>query len=97
RHPTGGRAGREPSDGLSPPGRYWAAAGVWVAIAMGVIESSIANVALPTIARDLGASAASSIWVVNSYQIAITMGLLPAAALGEKLGYRRSYTFCLGR
>jgi DHA2 family multidrug resistance protein-like MFS transporter len=58
---------------------------------MAVIDSSIANIALPTIARDLGASAASSVWVVNSYQIAITMTLLPAAALGEKLGYRRVY------
>jgi DHA2 family multidrug resistance protein-like MFS transporter len=56
-----------------------------------VLDSAIANVALPTIARDLQASDAASIWVVNAYQLAITISLLPLAALGDRLGYRRVY------
>lgn len=79
------------TDGLPAPRRYWSAAAIWLALAMAVLDSSIANIALPTIARELGASAASSIWVVNAYQIAITMLLLPAAALAEIVGYRRVY------
>ena len=79
------------ADGLPTPRRYWAAAAIWLAMAMSVLDSSIANVALPTIAHDVGASPESSIWVVNAYQIAITMLLLPIAALGEILGYRRVY------
>lgn len=82
-------------DGLPTPRRYWSAAAIWLALAMAVLDSSIANLALPTIARELGASAASSIWVVNAYQIAITMLLLPAAALAEIVGYRRVYLFGL--
>jgi DHA2 family multidrug resistance protein-like MFS transporter len=60
-------------------------------MAMSVLDGAIANVALPTIARELHASPAASIWIVNAYQLAITVCLLPLAALGDKLGYRRVY------
>jgi DHA2 family multidrug resistance protein-like MFS transporter len=56
-----------------------------------VLDGAIANVALPTIARDLEASPAASIWVVNAYQLAITVALLPLASLGDIMGYRRVY------
>jgi DHA2 family multidrug resistance protein-like MFS transporter len=62
-----------------------------MAMGMSVLDSSIANIALPTIARDLGASAVASIWVVNAYQIAITMTLLTVASLGDIIGYKRIY------
>ena len=78
-------------DGLPTPRRYWSVLAIWLAMTMSVLDGAIANVALPTIARDLNASAASSIWVVNAYQLAITVTLLPLAALGDRLGYRRVY------
>jgi DHA2 family multidrug resistance protein-like MFS transporter len=78
-------------DGLPTPRRYWSAAAVWLALSMAVLDGSIANVALPTIARDLGASAATSVWIVNAYQLTITVLLLPLAALGDRLGYRCIY------
>lgn len=55
---------------------------------MAVLDSSIANVALPTIARDVRASPSESIWVVNAYQLAIVVSLLPLASLGDIVGYR---------
>ena len=55
------------------------------------LDSAIANIALPTIARDLGAADAATIWVVNSYQLAVTVCLLPAATLGEAWGLKRVY------
>ncbi len=76
-------------DGLPAPRRYWAIAAILLAIVMSVLDSTIVNVALPTIARDFGASAAASVWVVNAYQLAILMLLLPFASLGEIVGYRR--------
>jgi DHA2 family multidrug resistance protein-like MFS transporter len=79
------------SDGLPTPRRYWSVAAIWLAMCMSVLDGAIANVALPTIAHDLNASAASSIWIVNAYQLAITVTLLPLAALGDRLGYRRVY------
>ncbi|PTN49780.1 MFS transporter [Achromobacter xylosoxidans] len=58
---------------------------------LGTPDGDIANTALPTIARDLQASDAGSIWIVSGYQLAMVAGLLPAAALGEILGHRRVY------
>lgn len=80
-------------DGLPTPRRYFAAASVLAAIVLAVLDGAIANVALPTMARELDVSPASSIWVVTGYQMALVMALLPCAALGESLGYRRVFTF----
>ena len=76
-------------DGLPVPRRYWAIAAIALAITMSVLDSTIVNVALPTIAREFGASPAESIWVINAYQLAILVVLLPLASLGEIVGYRR--------
>ncbi|WP_455820405.1 MFS transporter [Pseudomonas cerasi] len=66
-----------------------------MAIALGitvaVLDGAIANVALPTIARELHASPAQSIWIVNAYQLAIIVSLLSLSFLGDMLGYRRVY------
>jgi len=75
-------------DGLPSPRRWWAAAAVWLAISVAVLDTAIANVALPTIARDFGAAPSESIWIVNAYQLAVVTTLLPLASLGEKIGYR---------
>jgi DHA2 family multidrug resistance protein-like MFS transporter len=78
-------------DGVPVPQRYWAIATVALGITMSVLDSAIANVALPTIARDLHTDAAFSIWVVNGYQLAITISLLPLSSLGDIVGYRKIY------
>ena len=64
-------------------------------IVLAGLDSAIANIALPSIARSLGATDAAAIWVVNSYQLAVTVCLLPVATLGESLGLRRVYGFGL--
>ncbi len=78
-------------DGLPVPARYWAVLAIALAITLAVIDSAIANVALPTIAEDLHTDPALSIWVVNGYQLAITVSLLPLSSLGDITGYRRIY------
>lgn len=60
-------------------------------LTLSVLDSSIVNLALPAIARELQASSAQTLWVVNAYQLAGLVLLLPLAALGERLGYRRIY------
>ncbi|WP_421782208.1 MFS transporter [Extensimonas vulgaris] len=60
-------------------------------IAAAVLDASIVNLALPGIAQELQADAAQAIWVLNAYQMATLVMLLPLAALGERLGYRRVY------
>ena len=81
----------EHADGLPLPQRKWAILTIALGIIMAVVDGAIANVALPTIAKDLNASPAFSIWIVNGYQLAITVALLPLASLGEIVGYRRIY------
>jgi DHA2 family multidrug resistance protein-like MFS transporter len=76
---------------LPVPRRYWSAAGIWLALAMAVLDGAIANVALPVIAHELGASPAASVWVINAYQLTITVLLLPLAALGDRIGYKCIY------
>src|SRR5690606_34882262 len=83
-------------DGLPAPRRYWSVLAIWLAISMAVLDSTIVNVALPTIAEEMNASAAASIWVINAYQLAITALLLPLAALGDRIGYQRVYLPGLG-
>lgn len=79
------------ADGLNGARRIRAIVAVGLVIAMAVIDGTITNVALPTIASDLHASPAASIWIVNAYQLSIAMALLPLASLGEILGYGRIY------
>ncbi|GLU35365.1 MFS transporter [Trinickia caryophylli] len=82
----------EADQGLPTPQRFWAIVVIALGLTLAVLDGAIANVALPTIARELRASASTSIWVVNAYQLAITISLLPLAALGDRIGYRRVYT-----
>lgn len=78
-------------DGLPKPRIYWAWATLMVGLTLAVVDGTIANVALPTIAADFSAGPSASIWIVNGYQLAIVISLLPLAALGEIYGYRRVY------
>jgi MFS family permease len=68
-----------------------------IALSMSVLVGSIANIALPTIARDMRATPADSIWVVNAYQFAVTISLLPLASIGDIHGHRRVYSLGLAR
>lgn len=61
------------------------------AMALVVLDAGITNIALPTIARSLDVSPAASILVASAYQLALLMGLLPAAHLAERFGQRRIF------
>lgn len=78
-------------DGLPLPRRYLAIFANLAATAMSVLDGSIVNIALPTIATDLNASAADIVWVVSIYQIALVISLFPLSALAERIGYRRVF------
>ena len=78
-------------DGLHRPKIYYAVASLWCGIFLSVMDGNICNVALPTIAQELGVSSADSIWVVNSFQLVIMMTLLAFSSLGELLSYKRVY------
>lgn len=78
-------------DGLPMPSRMWAILAIAFGITVSVLDGAIANVALPTIARDLNTTPTFSIWVVNAYQLAITISLLSLSSIGDIIGYRKVY------
>ena len=78
-------------DGLPNPQRALAFATLAMAIAMAVLDGSIVNVALPTMSRELAVAPANAVWIINAFQLAVTVSLLPLSALGDTLGYRRVY------
>ncbi len=77
--------------GLPPQERWRAMRVIILGLTLAVLDASIVNLALPDIARLLQSNAAESVWVVNAYQLATLVSLLPLSALGERLGYRRVY------
>lgn len=55
------------------------------------LDISLTSTAIPAIASALGTSAASTIWIINIYYLAVIAALLPLAALGEIFGHRRIF------
>jgi DHA2 family multidrug resistance protein-like MFS transporter len=84
-------SGQVAIDGPPSERLRWAAAAIFIALAMASLDTAIANVALPAIAADLHAGPAEVIWVVNVYQISMVATLLPLAAFGEVVGHHRIY------
>lgn len=78
-------------DGLPMPRRAVAVAAISFGTSLFVLDGTIANVALPTIARQLNVSAGAIVSVVSIYQLVLVMGLLPFGNLGDRIGYRRMY------
>ena len=78
-------------DGLPTPRRYLAVLAISCGTALNVIDGAIPNVALPTIARDLGVDPSTAVMIVSVYQLVLVMTLLPFSALGAHIGLRRLY------
>ena len=83
-------------DTWQPRYNPWLIAGV-VALAafMEVLDTSIANVALPYIAGGLGASNDDSTWVLTSYLVSNAMVLPIGGWLAGALGRKRFFMICL--
>ncbi|MGG6045512.1 MFS transporter [Salmonella enterica] len=78
--------------GFEVPRRYLAAAAILIGVLMAALDSSIVNIALPTIASALQVDSASSIWITNGYQVASAAAMLICASLGTRIGEKRFYT-----
>nr|WP_020522914.1 MFS transporter [Catelliglobosispora koreensis] len=74
----------------SAAGRGTLAAAV-LASGMAFLDSTVVNVALPALGRELGASLAELQWVVNGYTLTLAAFVLLGGALGDKFGRRRVF------
>src|SRR5215469_1485089 len=76
--------------------RWLAAIIMIVGALMDMIDVTIVNVALPTIRRDLHASATQLEWVISGYMLAFAAALIIAGNLGDLLGRKRIFLFGVG-
>ena len=83
------RAGRKQR--LSDRRRWLALVVLCLGDLMIVLDSTIVNVALPSIRQDLGFSETSLAWVVNAYLLTFGGFLLLGGRLGDLFGYRRLF------
>ena len=79
------------TDGLPLPRRLYAIGAISFGTALIIIDGGVANVALPTIARDLDVDPSAVVSIVTIYQLTLVMLMLPFAALGERIGLKRMY------
>ncbi len=88
------KAPKAPDDPYAPyavPNAVSALAAIWLAVALGALDTAIANTALPAIGADLHSAAAASVWVINAYQMAVVACLLPLAAFSDVVGPKRVF------
>jgi MFS transporter, DHA2 family, multidrug resistance protein len=76
---------------VAPSQRVWAVVVTSAVTVISMLDQTIANTALPTIAHDVNATASASIWVINGYQLGLTVGIVPLAAAADILGYWRVF------
>ena len=73
----------------SPRRRWTGFAVVLAAMIMNILDSTIINVAAPSIQRDLGMSSAALEWIAAAYTLAIAAGLMAGGRLGDMFGRKR--------
>ncbi len=79
------------TDGLPADRRRWAMVSYLVGLAMSVLDGNIANTALPSIATQLHASPAASIWVVNAFLLTVGICVVPFSSFVDIIGYKKVY------
>ena len=80
-----------PTDGLPAGRRGWAMLTYCIGLSMSVLDGNIANTALPSIATQLHANPAVSIWVVNAFLLAVAVCVVPLSSVVDIIGYKRVY------
>lgn len=89
---AGPAAGRETAGALRDrPGAWAALAGCLLGVFMQMLDTTIVNIALPDLARDLGASTSQQLLVLTVYTLSFACTLLTAATLGARVGRRRMF------
>jgi MFS family permease len=82
-------------DGTSS-GRWVALIAMLLAAAMDLLDTTIVNVAIPAIHRELGAGPAATEWVVAGYALAFGIGLITGARAGDIFGRKRVFLAGVG-
>src|SRR5215831_13393220 len=71
------------------PSRWLGLSAILAATLMNLLDSTVSNVAAPSIRADLGGSLATLQWIAAGYTLALAVGLLTGGRLGDMFGRRR--------
>ena len=69
--------------------RWWALGALMICMLTLGLDGTILNVALPTLATEIGAGTSGLQWIVDAYILVFAGLLLPMGALGDRLGRKR--------
>ena len=76
--------------------RRWRALGVvLVGTFLILLDSTIVNVAIPSVQQDLSASRSSIEWVISGYALAYGLLLIPSGRLGDRFGHKLMFLVAL--
>ncbi|MGH9044622.1 MAG: MFS transporter [Acidimicrobiales bacterium] len=87
---------RPASDAPGTTAKWWVLAVVVAGTFMLLLDTTIVNVAIPSIQRNLGATYGAIEWVVSGYALAFGLVLIPAGRIGDRFGHRRLFILALG-
>ncbi|MGH3159114.1 MAG: MFS transporter, partial [Streptosporangiaceae bacterium] len=76
---------------LGQPVGRWVILATVLGSSMAMLDSTVVNVALPTIGRHLHASLGGLQWTVNAYTLTLAGLILLGGSLGDRLGRRRIF------
>ncbi|MGY6654791.1 MFS transporter [Amycolatopsis sp. TRM77291] len=80
---------------ISPRSVWWLLATVLVVELMDLLDSTIVNVAGPSLERSLGTSPVGLQWVIGGYALTLGAGLVLGGRLGDRYGRRPMFLFGL--
>lgn len=87
--------GSDTGSGLRGTRSRWLALAVLIlGIAMGMLDTTVVNVALPTIRTSIDASEATLSWIISGYALAYGLILIPAGRIGDRFGHK--WVFVIG-
>ncbi|MBO0870805.1 MAG: MFS transporter, partial [Micromonosporaceae bacterium] len=87
---TGTTATTTPVAPARDPRRWYTLAVLCLSLLVIVVDTTIVNVAIPTLARSLHAGPGALAWIVDSYTLVFAALLLPAGSLGDRYGRHRA-------
>lgn len=76
--------------------RWLALVAMLLAAAMDLIDTTVINVAIPSIRHELGAGAAAAEWMVAGYALTFGIGLITGGRAGDAFGRRRVFLLGVG-
>src|ERR1017187_9062056 len=76
---------------LSQPSGRWNLVAAVLGARMAMLDSTVVNVALPTIGRNLHTSLGGLQWTVTAYTLTLAGLILLGGSLGDRMGRRRVF------